>query len=91
MRLAVQLPLRAGKTPTSKAAGSYGFLRGECLQWVVQAKPALQSTSANKVANSGTVDFAYKLSQHFGPILSHWFKDKFAYSVVDKSTALACS
>ena len=38
-----------------------------------------------------TVDFAYKLSQHFGPILSHWFKDKFAYSVVDKSTALACS
>ena len=27
------------------------------------------------------VDFAYKLSQHFGPILSHWFKDKFAYSV----------
>ena len=37
------------------------------------------------------VDFAYKLSQHFGPILSHWFKDIFAYSIVDKSTSLACS
>ena len=24
------------------------------------------------------VDFAYKRSQHFGPILSHWFKDKLA-------------
>jgi ABC-type multidrug transport system ATPase subunit len=38
-----------------------------------------------------TVDFAYKLSQHFGRIPSHWFKDKFAYSIVDKSTSLACS
>jgi hypothetical protein len=37
------------------------------------------------------VDFAYKLSQHFGPILSHLVKDKFTYSVVDKSMSLACS
>jgi hypothetical protein len=37
------------------------------------------------------VDFAYKRSQHFGPILSHLVKDKFTYSVVDKSMSLACS
>jgi putative transposase len=37
------------------------------------------------------VDFAYKLSQHFAPILSHLVKDKFGYSVVDKSTSLVCS
>ena len=37
------------------------------------------------------VDFADKLSQHFGPILSHMVKDKFTYSIVDKSTSLACS
>ena len=37
------------------------------------------------------VDFAGKLSQHFGPILSHLVKDKFAYSIVDKSKSLAFS
>jgi hypothetical protein len=37
------------------------------------------------------VDFADKLSQHFGPILSHLVKDKFAYSIVDKSKSLAFS
>jgi hypothetical protein len=37
------------------------------------------------------VDFADKLSHCFAPILSHLVKDKFAYSIVDKSTSLACS
>lgn len=53
-----------------------------------KVKPDAQSPSDN---SGTTVDFAYKLSQCFGPILSHWFKDKFAYSVVDKSKSLACS
>jgi type I restriction enzyme, R subunit len=37
------------------------------------------------------VDFTYKLSHHFAPILSHLVKDKFGYSIVDKSMSLACS
>ena len=37
------------------------------------------------------VDFGDKLSQHFAPILSHLVIDRFGYSVVDKSTSLACS
>ncbi len=37
------------------------------------------------------VDSGDKLIHHSGPILSHLVRDKFGYSVVDKSTSLACS
>jgi hypothetical protein len=37
------------------------------------------------------VDSGDKLIHHSGPILSHLVIDKLGYSVVDKSTSLACS
>lgn len=56
-----------------------------------KAKVALAALRDDKTVAQLCVDSGDKLIHHSGPILSHLVRDKFGYSVVDKSTSLACS
>ncbi len=89
----VQIPLAVMHTPFFTGATQVQSVVSNVTRGIhaTHAARAKVGSNPNTLKLELPVDFGDKLSQHFAPILSHLVIDRFGYSVVDKSTSLACS